>query len=67
MPDIDLRLLVLDSGRVRGLSVLIIIQRLIETINLGSPPKLYDCFNKIRETSTGGWVIAAYVNFRHAY
>jgi patatin-like phospholipase/acyl hydrolase len=64
MPDKDLRVLALDGGGVRGLSALIILEQLMDTANLDSPPKPCDYFNMIGGTSTGGWVIAAYADFR---
>jgi patatin-like phospholipase/acyl hydrolase len=64
MPDKDLRVLALDGGGVRGLSALIILEQLMDTVNLDSPPKPCDYFNMIGGTSTGGWVIAAYADFR---
>jgi patatin-like phospholipase/acyl hydrolase len=56
MPDQKLRLLALDGGSVRGLSSLIILQQLMETVNPDSPPKPCDYFDMIGGTSTGGWV-----------
>jgi patatin-like phospholipase/acyl hydrolase len=53
----DLRLLALDGGGVRGLSALIILQQLMETIDSENPPKLCDYFDMIGGTSTGGQVI----------
>ena len=57
MPGQELRLLTLNGGGVRGLSSLIILDQLIETIDLDSPPKLCDYFNMIGGTSTGGLVV----------
>lgn len=54
MPDQDLCLLALDGGGVRGLSALIILQQLMETIDPENPPKPCDYFNMIGGTSTGG-------------
>ncbi|KAH9203608.1 hypothetical protein DL95DRAFT_321095 [Leptodontidium sp. 2 PMI_412] len=54
MPDKDLRLLALDGGGVRGLSALIILKQLMDTVNPDSPPKPCDYFNMIGGTSTGG-------------
>jgi patatin-like phospholipase/acyl hydrolase len=65
MPDKDLRLLALDGGGVRGLSALIILEQLMETIDPETPPKPCDYFDMIGGTSTGGWVVAAYADFRH--
>jgi patatin-like phospholipase/acyl hydrolase len=67
MPDKDLRLLALDGGGLRGLSTLIILERLMDTVNSESPPKPCDYFNMIGGTSTGGWAVAAYADFRHIY
>jgi patatin-like phospholipase/acyl hydrolase len=49
-----LRLLAIDGGGVRGLSSLIILEQLMETINPDSPPKPCDYFDMIGGTSTGG-------------
>jgi patatin-like phospholipase/acyl hydrolase len=57
MPDKELRLLALDGGGVRGLSALMILQQLMETIDPENPPKPCDCFDIIGGTSTGGRVI----------
>jgi patatin-like phospholipase/acyl hydrolase len=65
MPDKDLRLLALDGGGVRGLSALIILEQLMETIDPETPPKPCDYFDMIGGTGTGGWVVAAYADFRH--
>ena len=54
MPAKDLRLLALDGGGVRGLSALIILEQLMETINPETPPKPCDYFDMIGGTSTGG-------------
>jgi len=52
----ELRLLAFDGGGgLRGLSSLIILQQLMETIDLDSPPKPCDYFDMIGGTSTGGW------------
>ncbi|KAH8587243.1 hypothetical protein B0O99DRAFT_747744 [Bisporella sp. PMI_857] len=56
MPDKDLRLLALDGGGVRGLSALIILQQLMETIDPENPPKPCDYFDMIGGTSTGGLI-----------
>ncbi|KAJ5963990.1 uncharacterized protein N7479_003866 [Penicillium vulpinum] len=55
-PKKDLCLLVLDGGGVRGLSMLLIIKRLMEGINPLSPPKPCDYFDMIGGTSTGGLI-----------
>lgn len=62
MPGQELRLLALDGGGVRGLSALIILQQLMETIDPDSPPKPCDYFDMMGGTSTGGWVIASQVD-----
>ncbi len=49
-----LRLLALDGGGIRGLSSLLILQRLMEAIDPNSPPKPCDVFDMIGGTSTGG-------------
>jgi patatin-like phospholipase/acyl hydrolase len=54
MPGKELRLLALDGGGVRGLSALMILQQLMETVNPDSPPKPCDYFDMIGGTSTGG-------------
>jgi patatin-like phospholipase/acyl hydrolase len=54
MPDRELRLPALDGGGVRGLSSLIILEQLMETINPEAPPKPCDYFDMIGGTSTGG-------------
>jgi len=51
-----LRLLAIDGGGVRGLSSLIILEQLMETINPDSPPKPCDYFDMIGGTSTGGLI-----------
>ncbi|MCJ1269239.1 hypothetical protein MMC22_009129 [Lobaria immixta] len=56
MPDQKLRLLALDGGGVRGLSALIILAQLMETIDPDSPPKPCDYFDMIGGTSTGGLI-----------
>lgn len=50
-------LLALDGGGVRGLSSLIILKQLMETVNQESPPKPCDYFDMIGGTSTGGSVV----------
>lgn len=57
----DLRLLALDGGGVRGLSALMILQQLMETIDRANPPKPCDYFDMIGGTSTGGQVVATAV------
>ncbi|KAH7126726.1 hypothetical protein B0J11DRAFT_284076 [Dendryphion nanum] len=52
----DLRLLAIDGGGVRGLSALMILQQLMETVNPASPPKPCDYFDIIGGTSTGGLI-----------
>jgi len=56
MPDKALRLLALDGGGVRGLSSLIILEQLMQTINPEHPPKPCEYFDMIGGTSTGGFV-----------
>ncbi|KAL6714253.1 hypothetical protein ACLMJK_007676 [Lecanora helva] len=56
MPGQELRLLALDGGGVRGLSSLIILEQLMETIDSVSPPKPCDYFDMIGGTSTGGLI-----------
>ncbi|EPE35167.1 FabD/lysophospholipase-like protein [Glarea lozoyensis ATCC 20868] len=56
MQDKDLRLLALDGGGVRGLSALMILQQLMETIDPENPPKPCDYFDMIGGTSTGGLI-----------
>jgi hypothetical protein len=51
-----LRLLAIDGGGVRGLSALMILEQLMESINPETPPKPCDCFDMIGGTSTGGYV-----------
>ncbi|KAJ5585584.1 uncharacterized protein N7459_005384 [Penicillium hispanicum] len=52
----DLCLLVLDGGGVRGLSMLLILKRLMEGIDPLNPPKPCDYFDMIGGTSTGGLI-----------
>lgn len=66
MPGQELRLLALDGGGVRGLSSLIILEQLMETINRDSPPKPCEYFDMIGGTSTGGWVVTSRVDRGHA-
>jgi len=56
MPGRDLRLLALDGGGVRGLSALMILQQLMETIDPENPPKPCEFFDMIGGTSTGGLI-----------
>ncbi|KAJ5662450.1 tetratricopeptide repeat domain protein [Penicillium maclennaniae] len=56
MPGDQIRLLTLDSGGVRGLSSLIILQQLMATVDPESPPKPCDYFDMIGGTSTGGLI-----------
>jgi patatin-like phospholipase/acyl hydrolase len=74
MPANDLRLLALNGGGVRGLSALMILQQLMETIDSENPPKPCDYFDMIGGTSTGGQVIITtafgrytLTNFNQAY
>jgi patatin-like phospholipase/acyl hydrolase len=49
------RLLALDGDvGVCGLSVLMILERLMETVNPDKPPKPCDCFDMIGGTVRGG-------------
>ena len=64
MPEHELRLLALDGGGVRGLSALIILEQLMETIDPEAPPKPCDYFDMIGGTSTGGWVVAISADYR---
>jgi patatin-like phospholipase/acyl hydrolase len=54
MPGNHLRLLALDGGGVRGLSALLILEKLMETVDPDAPPKPCDYFDMIGGTSTGG-------------
>lgn len=56
MPGDRIRLLALDGGGVRGLSSLMILQQLMATVNLESPPKPCEYFDMIGGTSTGGLI-----------
>jgi patatin-like phospholipase/acyl hydrolase len=51
-----LRLLSLDGGGARGLSSIIILQRLMEIIDPENPPRPCDYFDMIGGTSTGGLI-----------
>jgi patatin-like phospholipase/acyl hydrolase len=57
MPGKELRLLALDGGGVRGLSSLMILERLMQTIDPEHPPKPCEYFDMIGGTSTGGFVM----------
>jgi patatin-like phospholipase/acyl hydrolase len=50
----DIRLLSLDGSGVRGLSALMILEKLMEAVNPKAPPKPCDYFDMIGGTSTGG-------------
>lgn len=50
----DLNLLSLDGGGVRGLSSLLILEKLMLQIDEKNPPKPCDYFDMIGGTSTGG-------------
>lgn len=56
MPGDRIHLLALDGGGVRGLSSLMILRRLMATVDPDSPPKPCDYFNMIGGTSTGGLI-----------
>ncbi|EON65801.1 hypothetical protein W97_05040 [Coniosporium apollinis CBS 100218] len=56
MPSKDLRLLALDGGGIRGLSSLMILEQLMQTIDPDSPPKPCEYFDMIGGTSTGGLI-----------
>ncbi|KAI4610293.1 hypothetical protein J4E80_008057 [Alternaria sp. BMP 0032] len=56
MPSNNLRLLALDGGGVRGLSALLILERLMKTVDSETPPKPCDYFDMIGGTSTGGLI-----------
>jgi len=56
MPGKELRLLALDGGGVRGLSSLIILQQLMQTVDPEHPPKPCEYFDMIGGTSTGGLI-----------
>ncbi|KAI9733092.1 MAG: hypothetical protein M1834_003639 [Cirrosporium novae-zelandiae] len=56
MPRKQLRLLALDGGGIRGLSSLMILEQLMQTIDSYSPPKPCDYFDMIGGTSTGGLI-----------
>ncbi|KAK5246710.1 hypothetical protein LTR20_007356 [Exophiala xenobiotica] len=52
----ELRLLALDGGGVRGLSSLMILEQLMQTIDRANPPKPCEYFDMIGGTSTGGLI-----------
>ena len=56
MPGTGLRLLALDGGGVRGLASLMILRRLMATVDPDAPPKPCDYFDMIGGTSTGGLI-----------
>ena len=56
MPGDGIRLLALDGGAVRGLSLLMILQQPMVTVDPESPPKPYKYFDMIGGTSTGGLI-----------
>ncbi|KAF2222994.1 acyl transferase/acyl hydrolase/lysophospholipase [Elsinoe ampelina] len=56
MPGRNLNLLSIDGGGIKGLSALLIIQKLMEQIESGNPPKPCDYFDMIGGTSTGGLI-----------
>lgn len=56
MPEDHRQLLALDGGGVRGLSSLMILRRLMATVNQETPPKPCDYFDMIGGTSTGGLI-----------
>ncbi|KAJ4985107.1 hypothetical protein SVAN01_09410 [Stagonosporopsis vannaccii] len=53
MPCIELHLLALEGGGVRGVSALIILAQLMEAVDPDATPKPYDYFDLIGGTSTG--------------
>lgn len=56
MPGDNIRLLALDGGGVRGLSSLMILRNLMNSIDPEAPPKPCDYFDMIGGTSTGGLI-----------
>lgn len=56
MPGDHIRLLALDGGGVRGLSSLMILRKLMATVDPESPPKPCEYFDMIGGTSTGGLI-----------
>ncbi len=57
------RLLSLDGGGVRGVSSLLIINKLMRNVNPNNPPKPCDYFDLIGGTGTGGYVYTLYSTF----
>lgn len=55
-PERCISLLSFDGGGVRGLSSLLILQRIMEFINPDDPPRPCDYFDMICGTSTGGLI-----------
>ncbi|KAH7408090.1 acyl transferase/acyl hydrolase/lysophospholipase [Phaeosphaeria sp. MPI-PUGE-AT-0046c] len=55
-PQKEVCLLSLDGGGVRGISTLMILKILMESIDPKNPPKPCDCFDMIGGTSTGGLI-----------
>ncbi|KAI1130681.1 hypothetical protein F5Y10DRAFT_262831 [Nemania abortiva] len=49
-------LLSLDGGGVRGLSSLLILKKLMESLDFTNPPRPCECFDMIGGTSTGGLI-----------
>jgi Patatin-like phospholipase len=58
MPGRNLCLLSLDGGGDRGLSSLLILKQLMESINPDRPPEPCEYFDMIGGISTGGYVIS---------
>lgn len=58
MPGKDLYLLALDGGGIRGLSSLMILEQLMQSIDPDDPTKPCDQFDMIAGTSTGGYVLS---------
>jgi patatin-like phospholipase/acyl hydrolase len=54
MPGSNVNLLSLDGGGVRGLSSLLILDKLMKMVNRRTPPKPCEVFDMIAGTSTGG-------------
>jgi len=52
----DLCLLAVDGGGVRGISSLLILKKLMESLNPDDPPKPCNYFDMIGGTSTGGLI-----------
>ena len=59
---VEVRLLALDGGGVRGLSALMILEQLMEAVNPDAPPKPCDYFDMIGGTSTGGYVTSTHMS-----